>query len=152
MGFAKPMEIDIKNIIRLQTVLWNAFASEYGVSDLFSLLDAPKRGELIVEGETWLFSKHGLGVMFTNRFNGARIDIHRALEGAHIVDAWGLATYFGSLGKTGEKFLFSEIATRAGPVADRAEMWIQKLVQSKVLVPTKDVTDGYVLGLDPLPG
>ncbi len=133
-GFAKPMVIDIKNIIRLQTLLWNAFADHHGVSDSSSLLGAPESGELTVENETWLFAIDGLGVMLANQFSGARIDVPRALEGAHIVDTWGLATYFGWLGKTGEKFLFSEIATRAGPVEDRVELWIQKLVQGGILV------------------
>ncbi len=85
--------------------------------------------------------------MFTSQLNGAHIDIPQALEGAHVVDKWNLATYFGSLGKTGEKFLFSEIATRAGPIEDRAELWIQKLVQCGTLVACSSPTVAYKLVL-----
>lgn len=141
------LKIDIKNFIRLQGVLWDTYVDHFDVRDSNPLYLPSRRGELSVEGDTWLYSRHGNGVLFTNKSSRAQIDIPEALTCAQVVDSWILGMYFGSIGKAGEKFLFKEIGTRAGSVQDRAELWIQKLVRENVLVPSRAVKHGYELNL-----
>jgi hypothetical protein len=95
----------IRRYIELQRILLAAFREAFpGVSDWRFLLDAPRSGELIVDGDTWSFRKHGAGLFF-RRADGLTIDAHRHLSVPEGIDAWRLLEYFESSGCDQEEWL-----------------------------------------------
>lgn len=63
------------------------------------MLTIPMRGELCVEGEAWLFQKHGLGVRFCHPASGRVVDVHRFYEDVQdAIDAWRILQFAESMG------------------------------------------------------
>jgi hypothetical protein len=93
----RTLIIYIRRYIELQRTLLAAFKEAFpDVSDWEFLLDAPKSGEVIVDGESWLFRKHGAGLSF-RRADGVTIDAHRHLSIPVGIDAWRLLEYIESI-------------------------------------------------------
>jgi len=73
------------------------FSQITGVSDFRFLTDFPKSGVLEIDGEVWVYKKHGLGYVFQER-DGCIVDVHNSFErGSHVFDAHRLAEYVVSL-------------------------------------------------------
>lgn len=96
MDMIRGLIIYIHRYIELQRTLLAAFKEAFpDVSDWEFLLDAPKSGEVIVDGESWLFRKHGAGLSFRHA-DGVTIDAHRHLSIPEGIDAWRLLKYIES--------------------------------------------------------
>jgi hypothetical protein len=97
--------IHIRRYIELQGMLLGAFREDFpDVSDWQFLLDAPRSGEVTVDGATWSFQKHGAGLSF-RRADGLTIDAHRHLCVPEGIDAWRLLEYFESSNVDQEEWL-----------------------------------------------
>lgn len=97
--------IHIRRYIELQRMLLTAFSEAFpDVSDWQFLLDAPRSGEVIVDGDTWAFRKHGAGLSF-RRADGLTIDAHRYLTVPEGIDAWRLLEYIESSDVDREEWL-----------------------------------------------
>lgn len=88
--------IHIRRYIELQSTLLAAFKEAFpDVTDWEFLLDAPRSGEVIVDGDNWSFRQHGAGLSF-RRADGVTIDAHRHLSVPEGIDAWRLLEYIES--------------------------------------------------------
>lgn len=95
----------LKEYVDLQIKLAQVFQDEFGqVKDKF-LTAIPKEGEISCEGSIWHFKKHGSGVIFIENTSKVKVDIHEMAIEATLFDQWRVRTYFGSLGKRGEKLI-----------------------------------------------
>lgn len=75
----------------------NAFRDRHpDLRDWRFLTDFPRSGELRLGGESWMFKRHGAGLMFTNSA-GMVVDIHRDIVTPQAFDAYRLAQYIESL-------------------------------------------------------
>ena len=62
--------------------------------DFHRLLDFPKAGTLVIRGERWTYTKHGLGYRFSASW-GCVIDVHNHFKNScRIIDAHRLVEYF----------------------------------------------------------
>jgi hypothetical protein len=101
----------IRNFLRLQQILLEAFKSAYpNLHDWHLLLDFPKSGHIAVDGESWSFRKHGTGLIFTN-FSGAVIDVPQYLESPDLFDSWRLLRYLESMLPEHRTITESELST-----------------------------------------
>lgn len=90
----------IEELIKLQNNLMSVFKRVYPeVKDYNLLLDCPRKGELEVNGQKWLFIKHGKGLKFIRNKPLPQIvvNIHSYLSESEVLDEWRLEQYFESL-------------------------------------------------------
>lgn len=88
--------IHIRRFIELQSRLMDAFKEAFpDVSEWQFLLDAPRSGEVVIDGDSWSFRKHGAGLSF-RRADGVTINAHRHLSVPEGIDAWRLLEYLES--------------------------------------------------------
>lgn len=88
----------MRRFIELQSLLLATFRQTFpGVSDWDYLLDAPKTGELQVNGDTWVFRKHGRGIRFENQ-DVIVVDAHQHISVECGIDAWRILVYIESFG------------------------------------------------------
>lgn len=86
----------ISAFVQLQKRLLERFRATYpDISDWKFLIDAPKQGSIDLDGEFWLFRKHGGGLSFKN-WDGVTIDVHRNLSTPNGLDAWRLMHFLES--------------------------------------------------------
>lgn len=95
----------VRLFVKLQEALWEALLELLSGDTGEFLSNVPRNGEVILNGVSWTYTKHGLGVCFLNSKAKVKVDFHRIESGAECFDAWGLSTYFGSLGNKGQKML-----------------------------------------------
>ena len=69
------------------------------VEDWQFLLDFPKSGEVELNGERWLFTKHGAGLLFHNLDTGAVVDIHKHIQQTSVFDIWRFERFVASIGQ-----------------------------------------------------
>lgn len=68
---------EIKTFINLQSSLVSCFRNKYReVADCKFMFEVPKYGNIICNGISWKFSKHGMGIQFIND-NQLTVDIHK---------------------------------------------------------------------------
>jgi hypothetical protein len=90
----------ILEYVELQNNLISAFRQSFPqIKDGEILLDCPRDGCLLAEGEEWKFQRHGVGICFTGQESGKVVDVHVGiLEYPRAFDAWRLAQYFEAIG------------------------------------------------------
>lgn len=87
----------IRALLILQSRLMTAFREAHpDVQDWPMLLDCPRSGVIVSDGERWAFQKHGSGLTFRNE-SDVVVDMHRGLPDADIFDAWRLLQYLESV-------------------------------------------------------
>lgn len=100
-----PME-RIREFVALQSGLMSAFQSCFpSISDWEFLLDAPKRGQVRLLGEHWVFQRHGAGLRFSNA-QGIVVDVHSHVQDRDCVDAWRILQFLESA--CAEKYEYRE--------------------------------------------
>lgn len=90
----------IKEMIQLQNNIMVVFKRVYPeVKDYNLLLDCPRKGELDVHGQEWLFTKHGKGLKFIRKKPLPQIvvDMHNYFSESDVLDEWRLEQYLESL-------------------------------------------------------
>lgn len=89
----------ISEFVELQNNLILAFRQIYpNVSKSFSV-NCPRQGLLSLEGEKWMFNKHGVGVYFQSENSDIIVDIHAGfVDYPQGFDSWRLVQYFESKG------------------------------------------------------
>jgi hypothetical protein len=87
-----------------------------------------------VAGASWHPRVHGMGVLFSEVDGTRTIDIPDLGAPEEDVNAWDLARYMGSLGRTGEKVLHLALGPVGGAVDHRVELWLSNLAREGVLV------------------
>lgn len=127
----------LRQFVGLQRLLWQALRERHSGALTAGLPSIPKHGQLAIENEVWEFQRHGSGVLFSEVSGKRRIDLHDAFAGPEKVDPWRLATYFGSLGRTGEK-LVSRAAGNRGTLEERIGSWLARLASQGVLCTEED--------------
>lgn len=95
----------VKLFVNLQEALWVALLESLSGDTGEFLSNVPRNGEVILNSDSWTYTKHGLGVCFVDSKTKMKIDFHRIEFGSECFDAWGLSIYFGSLGNKGQKML-----------------------------------------------
>jgi hypothetical protein len=61
------------------------------------ILRVPKKGAILVEGETWEFQKHGAGLRFTRNADSNVVDVSNFVTDASVFDAWRIVQYLESI-------------------------------------------------------
>ena len=90
---------DILAFSEIQTRLLSVFADMYPNYQENFFSTVPARGNLIVNGDKWIFTKHGLGVKFENHRTGCVIDAHKFYDNVNnAIDAWRILQFFESMG------------------------------------------------------
>ena len=96
---------DVHNYHELQVELSRAIleqASQPQEQDIvFSL---PNSGSVVIENETWLYKKHGMGVVFTNKKLGLVVDIDDELSKPQLIKVFRLVQYIESKSSTHVEF------------------------------------------------
>lgn len=90
----------IEELIKLQNNLLSVFKRVYPeVKDYNLLLDCPRKGELKVNEQEWLFTKHGKGLKFIRKKPLPQIvvNIHSYFSEPDVLDEWRLEQYLESL-------------------------------------------------------
>ena len=90
----------INEMIQLQNSLFSVFKRNYPrVKDCNLLLDCPREGELDVNGQEWLFKKHGKGLTFTRKkpLPELVVNMHNYFSEPNVLDEWRLEQYLDSL-------------------------------------------------------
>ena len=90
----------IEELIKLQNNLLSVFKKVYPeVKDYHLLLDCPRKGELKVNEQEWLFTKHGKGLKFIRKKPLPQIvvNIHSYFSEPDVLDEWRLEQYLESL-------------------------------------------------------
>jgi hypothetical protein len=144
MDANNPVSV-LVDYVSLQQALWGKLRNACGGATAPLLFDVPKSGFVDHDGRRWSIKKHGQGVLFSEEGGGRRIDLHDIAAGADRLDSWRLATYFGGLGREGEKFISRVIGTPGGTMEQRVEQWLTQLAADGVLVqdgPTYRLADG----------
>jgi hypothetical protein len=93
----------IRQIIQLQRNIITTFKRVYPeVKDYNLLLDCPREGKLEINGQIWLFIKHGKGLKFIRKEPVPKIivDIHNYFSEPNVLDEWRLKQYIESLNLT----------------------------------------------------
>ena len=119
------MRNELESYTRLQQGLLNSLREQLKVDG--SLASLPRSGELTFDGGIWKFTRHGTGARFEQRATGVVVDIHDEFEHPELFDAWRLRTYFGSLGKRGEKSLQKAVDVRGQPMEKALEQVLSTL-------------------------
>ncbi len=119
----------IQLFVELQKGLWEKLRESIGEDIDELLFNIPKNGEVDLSGDIWVYSKHGLGVCFTNLKTKRKVDLHKADSGAECFDVYGLSTYFGSLGNKGQKIL-NKYGMESESYLERIGMLVDKLEKS----------------------
>lgn len=132
MHLAEPID-HLRLFVHLQRRLWRALRVDYPAPLSPGLTVIPGQGQVTVDGETWEFRRHGSGVLFSEADGKRKIDLHDAFVGPDQLDTWRLATYFGALGRAGEK-LVGQVVARQGPMEERLRLWLDGLVNQGVLI------------------
>ncbi|HAB37561.1 MAG TPA: hypothetical protein DCE52_06115 [Rhodobacteraceae bacterium] len=128
----------LKIFIYLEIGLWNELLSELPEQVDSMLLNVPKSGAVEFDSATWHYKKHGLGVCFEEKNGKRKVDFHSVKSGSSYFDAWGLSTYFGSLGGKGRKLLKSA-EIDSGSIEQNLKTVLEKLKEQDVL----QVSDGF---------
>lgn len=90
----------IEELIKLQNNLLSVFKRVYPeAKDYNLLLDCPRKGELKVNEQEWLFTKHGKGLKFIRKKPLPQIvvNIHSYFSESDVLDEWRLEQYLESL-------------------------------------------------------
>ncbi|MCX8619151.1 hypothetical protein J3U42_12205 [Gilliamella sp. B2923] len=90
----------IEELIKLQNNLLSVFKRVYPeVKDYNLLLDCPRKGELKVNEQEWLFTKHGKGLKFIRKkpLSQIVVNIHSYFSEPDVLDEWRLEQYLESL-------------------------------------------------------
>ncbi|MBX5242719.1 DUF6896 domain-containing protein [Rhizobium sp. NLR22b] len=93
--------LKIHELLNLQHKLLSAFTRNYPeANDFTSLLNFPRSGALVVDGERWNFVKHGLGLRFVREEPVPQlvVDMHDQLGNYDKVDWWRLTLFLESMG------------------------------------------------------
>ncbi|OCG47363.1 hypothetical protein A9G35_03990 [Gilliamella sp. Choc5-1] len=93
----------IKEMLQLQNTIITVFKKVYPeVKDYNLLLDCPKKGKLDINGQQWLFVKHGKGLKFIRKdpLPEIIIDMHNYFSEPNVLDEWRLEQYIDSLNLT----------------------------------------------------
>lgn len=88
---------EVIDFFQLQSDLAEAFFKSFpDVTDMEWLLDFPKNGCIQINGDKWIFTKHGKGIRFVkNNANDSKIvDINSHIYSPELVDIWRLSQYF----------------------------------------------------------
>lgn len=90
----------ILEFVDLQSNLISAFRQTFPkITDWEYLLDCPRSGCFLAQGEEWKFQRHGVGICFTEQKSGKVVDAHVGIsEYLRAFDAWRLCQYFDSIG------------------------------------------------------
>lgn len=90
----------ILEFVELQNNLIAKFRQTFSrITDWEYLLDCPRCGSFLAQGEEWKFQRHGVGVCFTSQNSGKVVDVHVGIyKCPKAFDAWRLCQYFDSLG------------------------------------------------------
>lgn len=101
--------LEVQEILReystTQAGLCVCLFEKYGQAESHLLLNIPRSGLLMLNGEMWEFKKHGAGVLFKQLSSGAIFDVHRHVQFCpECFDAWRLTQYFESKGIHALKF------------------------------------------------
>ncbi|WP_373682349.1 hypothetical protein [Pseudomonas sp. NIBRBAC000502773] len=98
----RPANVDCAFLFAtLQSQLVLAFAELYpNARDSTWLLDFPKRGDMLVDGEQWQFLRHGAGIRFerVSRKPHWVVDVHKRFDEPKIIDNWRVLHFFESCG------------------------------------------------------
>ena len=132
MNLADPID-HLRLFVHLQRRLWQALRVDCPEPLSPGLTMIPRQGQVTVDGEIWEFQRHGSGVLFRETHGKRKIDLHDAFAGPDQFDTWRLATYFGALGRAGEK-LVSQVVPRQVPLEERLRLWLDDLVNQGVLI------------------
>ncbi len=122
----------LRLFVELQMRLWRVLRDEHSEPLTPGLTMLPKYGQVKIDSGVWNFQRHGSGVLFTEVEGARKIDLHDAMAGDDQVDAWRLATYFGSLGRMGE-VLVMRFAGTTGTLEERLSGWLECLARQGVL-------------------
>jgi hypothetical protein len=78
----------IRQLTELQRELLLGFKKAYPwVKDYENMFDVPKHGNLIVIGQDWQFTKHGVGLKFERLVDGLLVDMHKYFDKPELFDA-----------------------------------------------------------------
>lgn len=89
----------INEMIQLQNSLLTVFKRNYPeVKDNNLLLDCPRRGEIDIHGQEWLFKKHGKGLEFIRKkpLPELVVNMHNYFSEPNVLDEWRLEQYLES--------------------------------------------------------
>ncbi|ARM12379.1 hypothetical protein Bra5_CH02157 [Rhizobium phaseoli Brasil 5] len=91
----------IHEFVNLQRQLFSAFSQGYPqANDFTSLLNFPRSGAVVVDGQRWNFAKHGLGLRFVREHPVPQlvVDMHDQFGDCVKVDWWRLSLFLESMG------------------------------------------------------
>ncbi len=128
---------EIAEFVVLQEAPVDCFVKKYpSVKDWKFLLDAPKRGSLRCQGESWNFLKHGAGLEFT-QIDGLVVDVHRCFcTFPNGIDAHRLNVFLES-----KKIELVEFAVNC----EVSEGMLAGLADKELLCKVKDVGGLYLM-------
>lgn len=127
----------------IQNRLCRTVVSEYSLQDDRSVIfSAPKAGALELNGERWMFKRHGSGLRFINDNQGYVIDAHRNIVSYPAgFDAWRLLQYLETV-DTADLDMVGE----AGGLEDESKIneLLSSLAAQGVIVPVEQSAGLYV--------
>ncbi|AOR65480.1 DUF6896 domain-containing protein [Pectobacterium wasabiae] len=103
---------EILYFITLQDKLIKAFFIAYpDIRDFELLLDFPKKGHVLVNGDEWRFIKHGRGIKFLiEDLQSVRVvDVNSDIKNTKLIDTWRLSQYFSLCNDCEVKTLLDEM-------------------------------------------
>ncbi|MEL0577613.1 hypothetical protein AACK17_03525 [Pectobacterium punjabense] len=107
-------ENEILHFISLQDKLMKAFFIAYpDIKDFELLLDFPKTGCVLVNGDKWRFFKHGKGIKFLieDAHSVRTVDVNSDIKNPKLIDLWRLPQYFPLCNDYEIKGLLDEMVT-----------------------------------------
>ncbi|MBX5192790.1 hypothetical protein HJB86_28555 [Rhizobium sp. NZLR3b] len=93
--------LKIHELINIQHQLFLAFTRNYPeASDFTYLLNFPRSGALVVDGQRWNFVRHGLGLRFVREepIPQLVVEMHDQFGNYAKVDWWRLTLFLESMG------------------------------------------------------
>lgn len=113
--------------VELQCQLVLAFMRLYPEAKDFKwLVDFPRRGEMLVNGDQWRFIRHGAGLRFEKITCEPHwvVDVHKNFNEPRIIDEWRILQFFESCGERVDScqvsLLLSEMCLK-GHLVDQGE-------------------------------
>lgn len=132
----RPIIKCLRAFVRLQGALIDALGAQFGASPSREnlLFEMPRRGELQLGDCIWTFARHGAGVRFVEAGSRRVVDVTDMIEDTTLFDAWRVATYLGSLRRTGAKLVQRELGCVQSTRLDEASRRVvSRLVGESVL-------------------
>ena len=89
------------------------FEKNPDLKDMEWLLDFPKSGDVHVNGERWIFTRHGKGIRFIAENVSPRkiVDVNSQIRSPELIDIWRLSQYFSSNDESHIKKMLSNMVT-----------------------------------------